>query len=296
LSGCDKVSLEPKSLSNLSTLTELDLSVTSRVRTLRNTATAPKHDLASISHLTSLRKLDLSLADVRNIDRIKSLANLQELNMAGCVRALSLDFLAGLVNLQVFDLSGCTKIPVSELQYTSSLINLRKFSIGGVRALADGLQFVPPDNLQELTMSGSLQHIDRFTQLRKLSVDMPTEVKNMGQLTNLEELTLGADGLEDAELSVLTHMSSLRKLSLNDPSHPYRAFPYLTTQLSKLESVSIRSPVLSRDLLVHIRDLVLFPLLKEFVVFYRCSALTAQERGTFEESTEATVLWRNNWD
>jgi Leucine-rich repeat (LRR) protein len=291
LSGCDKLELDEKSLSNLPGLTDLDLSRTNRPRQQDN-----RHDLSHLSALTSLRKLNLSLVDVRNVNRLSSLTNLEELYLSGCNRATSLEFVRSLPELVELDVSGCCKLQADDLRHTSQLSRLRNLAIEGVPVLADGLHHVYPDSLEELSMTGSLRHIDRFPKLKKLSAGMAAEVKQLGHVISIEELDLETNRVESTEFEFLKGMAALRKLNLNDSVRsPDRAFPYLK-DLTTLDSLTIRSPVFSSDLLSSVRELSIFPLLKEFIVYYRYCPLSPEERVSIQASTKASVQWRTNWD
>jgi Leucine rich repeat/Leucine Rich repeat len=136
-------------------------------------------DVARIARLNTIRRLDLSLTYVSDAgaDQLKTLANLEELNLfaAEFITDAAMAFLRGNRRLTALNLRG-TDVTDTSLAYIAELSNLKSLDVS-------------------------------FTQITDVGLE------HLASLAQLEELNLGGNKITGASLHVLKLLPKLRKLS-----------------------------------------------------------------------------------
>lgn len=159
-----------------------------------------------------ITELDVAYEEIADISLIGALPDLQILNISG-VRAKSLAPLKNLKNLR--DLTILSR-NVSNLSMLSDLVNLERLFIDDTRVR--NLNFLR--RLKKLTYL----HFDRAVALKDVSA--------LGELTQLEELTLG--GFKARDVSVIKHLTNLKSLDLSSKKLNNPVFLQGLTQLENL--------------------------------------------------------------
>lgn len=193
-------------VSNLVNLTELSISNTN----------VSQEDLGIIAALPKLKNLTLQKCSLSGISPLQKAAGLEKLDVSDNSALRNIDVLRSLGNLLELNLSGNA---VSDLAAISSLTNLSKLDISGnsVTSLA------PISSLTRLTyLDASANAITALGDLGSLatlnflnlSSNKLTDVKAIANCTTLTELNISANSLTD-----ISKLNSLTKLTLLDFSH-----------------------------------------------------------------------------
>ncbi|KAL8158516.1 hypothetical protein V2J09_000053 [Rumex salicifolius] len=142
ISGCKLLKDLPEGLSDLESLKELNLSLTS------------VSHLPSFAKLTSLLKLSLKGLKLASLENLASLLTLEELDLNSIQiipqQELKFDFLQDLVRLQILDLS---QTPVAQLPDMSKLVNLKELLLANCQLLEVVPNLQPLTNLETLDLS-----------------------------------------------------------------------------------------------------------------------------------------------
>ncbi|KAL8158720.1 hypothetical protein V2J09_000257 [Rumex salicifolius] len=142
ISGCKSLKELPEGLSDLKSLKELNLSLTS------------VSHLPSFAKLTNLLKLSLRGLEVVSLEGLDSLSNIKELDLSSLQiippQELKFDFMQFFVNLQILDLS---ETPVAQLPDMSKLVNLKELLLANCQHLEVVPNLKPLTNLETLDLS-----------------------------------------------------------------------------------------------------------------------------------------------
>jgi hypothetical protein len=183
---------------------------------------------AATGYLRKLAPLILDLTgctSLTNVDRLKDLENLQQLNLSSCTSLTNVDGLKDLENLQQLNLSECMSL--TNVDGLKDLKNLQQLNLSGTINLfgtsptnVDALKGLK--NLQQLNLFGAsltnvdaLKDLENLQQLNLSSCTSLTNVDGLKDLKNLQQLNLSTcrsltsvDGLKD--------LKNLQQLNLSD--------------------------------------------------------------------------------
>ena len=138
------------------------------------------------------RSLDLSLCiALTNVDGLKGLTALTNLNLYGCIALTSVDGLKGLTALQSLYLDGC--LALKNVDGLKSLTALQSLRLGGCRALSNvnglkGLAALQSLNLAGCTALPNVDVLSGLTALQSIDLYLCIALKNVDGLKGLTAL------------------------------------------------------------------------------------------------------------
>ena len=200
----------------------LDFTHLPQLRELRAGSFALCVDFEKLGELTQLEALDLQCtcygfddSNYRPFKPLSNLVNLRALNLKGHnIGAAGMEILGGLTQLEVLDLdirlgASDTKLSAADVTPIGALSGLRHLDVGGygvgpdIPRILSGLT-----QLRTLVLPGEIR--------REGPVQIGSEgAEALGVLTNLEELDLRGNSIDDAGLMHLEGLVKLRALNLS---------------------------------------------------------------------------------
>ena len=212
------------------------------------------HDLSEFSHLTHLKSLKLWGMAMNSLTGLSQLESLQELELdaEGISDISELSKAKGLKSLQLpigcmtdpnhmapvlealSELTQLEQLSIEDLSCELSCTNQILVCLGGHSQLTK--LTIPldrePDNLSKLSKLPQLKHLALEYELCK-QVDIRCNSSALGQLSNLESLSLGTNTI-DQDLQNLNKLTSLKSLRLKQTSGVNRLGSFNLEQLEEL--------------------------------------------------------------
>jgi hypothetical protein len=127
----------------------------------------------ALKGLTALKDLDLSdCKKLQNVDGLKGLTALQNLNLSACANLQNVDALKGLTALQDLNLSACANLPnVDALKGLTALYNLKLSACANLHNV-DALNGLTALYNLNLSACANLQNVDGLKGLKLSSLDV----------------------------------------------------------------------------------------------------------------------------
>ena len=179
--------------------------------------------LAANSYLRKLDPVTLILSickNLTNVDGLKNLKNLQQLNLTDCESLTSVDALKDLENLQWLDLSDCESLnsvdALKDLKNLQRLDLSRCYNLTSIDGLKDlkNLKWLDLSRCYNLTSIDGLKDLMNLPGLNLASCVRLTSIDGLKDLKNLQQLEL-TDCESLTSVDALKDLKNLQRLDLS---------------------------------------------------------------------------------
>jgi Leucine-rich repeat (LRR) protein len=181
------------------------------------------NDLAEVGTLpNALITLELTwCSKLRKIEGLCGLANLQKLDIKGCIEVEVLPGFETLVSLEVLEITNCVKL--KSIRGLEQLSKLRKLEVSSCSELEDLPSVENLRSLQNLDVSDcvklrSIQGLAQLTKLRTLKVRNCSELEELAGIENLRSLEMleAFNCVKLKSILGLEQLTALRKLEVSN--------------------------------------------------------------------------------
>jgi hypothetical protein len=199
-------------------------------------------DMRTLGNLTSLQHLVLLIIP---LESVRELAFLSKLTKLHTLHISDINLVGNWGNY-ITELTGLTSLTMENpLQYIQSLQNIAKLGNCSLRDSDDCKVLFGLSKLQELIVNTCSTVEDDFvaglpqlTQLTSLTCNFQTMPRPLSRLTNLVNLSIAQNKIEEEDWQALCNLTNLQKLSLMKAVPPEQFLLHLTC-LQRLHSLQI---------------------------------------------------------